>query len=134
MALQGIFFGAHQGNHAGPRERKSTLDACGEIRSAAERGVIHKAVFAIDSRIGGPATQSFPEKLVANSSRGKASLKRLAVKLRKTKAGGPAADVTERLDTMLGKNGKKNLDFEIRVPDGEELVGGTGVDIHERHI
>ncbi len=55
MALQGIFFGAHQGNDVGPREGKGMLDASSEIRGATARSVIHKAVVAVDARISGPA-------------------------------------------------------------------------------
>src|SRR5260370_41470452 len=55
MALQGILFSTHEGNDAGPRERKGALEAGGKIRSAAPRRVINKAVLAIDSRISGSA-------------------------------------------------------------------------------
>jgi len=133
MALQRIFFGAHQGNDIAPGEGKGSLDTFHEIMGAAARRVIHAAVFVIHARISGPAAKSFPEKFVVNTSRSKSGLERFAIELRKTQAGGAAADITERFDLMLGKNGKKNVDLKIRVPDGEELAGGTGVDIHERH-
>ena len=55
MALQGIFFGAHESGDAGAGPDESALKACDKIRRAAAGGVIDKPVFAVDAGIGRPA-------------------------------------------------------------------------------
>ena len=131
MALQGIFFGAHQGNDVGPGESEGMLDASGEIRGATAHSVIDQAVVAVDARISGPAAETFTEKFVTNPSRSKSGLERLAIELRETEAGGPAADVAKSSDAVSGQDGEKIGNFEIRMADGKEKIGLGGVGIHE---
>ena len=113
MALQGIFFSAHEGNDVGPGEGEGAIDTFGEIRGATACGVVNEPVFAVDARISGPAAQSFPEKFVAYAGRRKTRFQWLAIELRKTKTGGAAADIAQRLDTMLRKECEKDFQFEI---------------------
>jgi hypothetical protein len=134
MALQWIFFGAHEGSDVGPGESEGAIDTFGEIRGATARGVINEAVFPVDARIGGPSAESFPEKFVANAGRRKAALERLAIELRETEACGTAADVAKCMDTMLRKDGEKNLEFETRMTDREKRISLGGVGIHEMCI
>jgi hypothetical protein len=132
MALQGVFFGTHEGGDAGAGDRESALEACDKIRSAAARGVVDEAVFAVDARIGGPAAQSFAKKFVANSRLGKDAFEWLAIELRKSKARRTAADVAKNPDALSSQDGEKIGNFEIGMTDGEERIGRAGVDIHRR--
>jgi hypothetical protein len=58
-------------------------------------------------RIRRPAAQSIAKKLVSNADRSEAGLKRLAIELRKAETARAAADVTERLDSVLDEDGEK---------------------------
>src|SRR6266849_7569736 len=107
MALQGIFFGAHESGDARPREGEGSLDAFDKIRGAAARDVVDEAVFTVDARVKRPAAQTFTGKFVANSGRRQAALERLAIELRKTKTGGAAAYITKNSDAVSGQDGKK---------------------------
>src|SRR5216684_3597317 len=131
MALQRIFLGAHKSGDARPGEDKGALEAFDKIRGAAARGVIDKPVFTVDARIGGPTAESFTEKFVANSRRGKGAFEQLAIELRKTKTGGTAADIAKSPDAVSGQDGEKIGNFEIGMADGEKRIGGAGVDIHQ---
>src|SRR5260370_800899 len=91
MALQRIFLGAHHGGDASTREGKGPLDAFKEIAGATARSIIHAAIFVVHPRAGGPATESFSQKFVANSSRSKANFQRLAIELLKAKTPAPPA-------------------------------------------
>src|SRR5437667_2186390 len=55
MALQGIFFGTHEGSDVGLGEGEGAIDAFGEIRGATARGVVNEPVFPVDARISGSA-------------------------------------------------------------------------------
>src|SRR5260370_26676475 len=88
MALQGIFFGAHESGDAGAGQDESALKACDKIRRAAAGGVIDKPVFAVDAGIGRPAAQSFTGKVAGNSRRGEEPFRELAIDLRETKMRG----------------------------------------------
>jgi hypothetical protein len=133
MALQGIFFGAHEGSDVGPGEGESAIEAFGEIGGAAARSVINVPVFPIDAGIGGPAAQTFTEEFVANSGRRKIAFERLAIELRKTKTGGAAADIAKSSDAVSGQDGQKIGNFEIGMADGEKMIGLGGVGIHESY-
>src|SRR5260370_33941204 len=115
MALQRIFIGAHHGGDASTREGKGPLDAFKEIAGATARSIIHAAIFVVHARAGGPATESFSQKFVANSSRSKANFERLAIELRKSKTGGAAADVPQRLHPRFPQTSQKNPEFHIPV-------------------
>ena len=133
MALQRIFLGAHHGGDASTRESKGPLDAFKEIVGVAARSIIYAAVFVVHARISGPATESFSEKFVANASRRKACLKRLAIELRKTKTGGAAADVTKNTDTASSQDGEKIGKFKIGMAHGEDWICRFGAHIHRNY-
>src|SRR5258708_8744105 len=108
VALQRSFLGAYQGGDASTREGKGPLDAFKEIAGATARSIIHAAIFVVHARAGGPATERFSQKFVANSSRSKANFERLAIAMRKSKTGRPRAEPRQPLLPRIGQIRPKN--------------------------
>jgi len=133
MALQGILLGAHEGSDVGPGEGEDAIESFGEIGGAAARVVIDVPVFPVHARIGGPATQTLTEKFVANSGRRKIAFERLAIELRKTRTGGPAADIAKSSDAVSSQDSQKIGNFEIRMANGEEKISLRGVGVHQSY-
>jgi hypothetical protein len=133
VALEGIFFGTHQNDVRGARQSQQAIDAGRKFRGFAARGVVHPAIGEINAEVGWPSTKRFAEKLVSQTGGGQQGFEWLAIELRKTKTGGAAADITKDLNAASGEDGKKIGNFQIRVADGEERAGWSGVGIHKNY-
>ena len=120
MALQGIFFGTHQGNDLITGQSDSTIETRGKIRRTAPRGIVDAAIFMIHARIRRSAAQGIAKELVSNADRSEAGLERLAIELRKAETARAAADVTKRFDSVLDEDGKKIGQLEIGMTNGED--------------
>src|SRR6266702_1547493 len=107
MALQGIFFGTHQGNDLITVQSDGTIETRGKIRRAAPRGIVDAAIFIIHASIRRPAPQSIAKKRVSTADRSEAGIERLAIELRKAETATATEDVTKRFENVLDEAGAK---------------------------
>jgi hypothetical protein len=125
MALQGVFFCAHQNDVRRARQHQRAINPRAKIRGLAAFLVVYDAILVIGAGIGRPAAESFAEKFVSDFRRRKASFERLAVELREPETAGAAANVADDFYFMSQENFQEAVQFETRMSDGKDRRVGV---------
>jgi hypothetical protein len=120
VALEGVFFGAHEGQ-AKPRDTLNNAPQAGLEGWGIRNEIVTGNTVNVAVAFGAAGTEFIPEEKIADAGGAKGSLERLTVELWEPGAVRAAADINQNLDTMQPEQLEEILQGVVRVADGKEL-------------